>query len=156
MRQPNNEVTSQQGFALILVTVVSVIVLSLISSSLYLIHRQLQIAKLSSLQLQALVCAESGLAKGKLLIHSDPNYFTDVDYVGTTANIKIWAISNTQGHVEAINNGYFKVVKEQTKHRLFSIGYLGSSAETAAARKVLQLDYSISFGKVVSCQWQEL
>ena len=117
---------------------------------------QRQITTLQQKELQCLVLAESGLAKGIWQLKNQPEFYTDSDFSGLAKNLKDWLINTTQGHTEALNDGHYKIIKEKNKNRLFSIGYLGDKPTSAAARKVLQLDYDIVADQFIKRLWQEL
>ncbi|MFC1596050.1 hypothetical protein ACFL4D_02050 [Candidatus Margulisiibacteriota bacterium] len=145
------------GFSLILVVIIGLLLFTAVSGSYYISAKHLQITKTAKQKLQGQIIAESGLAKGLWLIKNQSGFFTDPDYEGPTANTKSWLLSSTSGLTEANNNGHYKIVKEQTKNRLFCIGYLGDNPNNRPlARKVLQQNYTIAGGIIQKTNWQQL
>ncbi|MFA5928191.1 MAG: hypothetical protein WC838_02685 [Candidatus Margulisiibacteriota bacterium] len=144
------------GFGLILVIIVSFILLSTLTSLLYLSINRYQIAQMEKLRVQSLILAESGLAKGLWQVKYQTNFHTDPSYAGTTANLKTWLIRTAVGQTEPLNNGYFKLIKETGRNRLFVIGFLGASPEANKAMRIIQQDYVPSMNSLSKTRWQEV
>ena len=144
------------GFILVFISIIIFIFISIGAFSLYFSIQHFKTVELQKNNLACLIIAESGLAKGVWLLKNNPNFSTDDDFSGSIKKEKQWLLEEAIGLTESINSGNYKIVKEKTKKRLFSIAYLGNSLEPSKARKIIQLNYNILDDNFICEQWQEL
>jgi Tfp pilus assembly protein PilX len=107
-------------------------------------------------QTQCLILAESGLHQGLRTLRQTPAWHTDNDYNGPTADRKTWILQTAHGSIVNTSQGTVKIVKEATHPRLFSVGTLGASPQSIAARRVLELALQWENGQWKRGAWQRL
>ncbi len=91
---------------------------------------------------KAFWAAEAGLEKGKAEVSRCPGWYTDLPHV--PADDKDWLRDGAVGQDE----GWFKLVREQGKNVLYSVGGSGE------ARVFLKISYS--FPPLRQASWEEL
>ena len=72
---------------------------------------------------QAFYLAEAGLEKGKVELAHNPNWYTDLPYY--PADNVTWLKNYAVGQTINLGDGFFKVVREKDKDRLYAIGQKG-------------------------------
>lgn len=95
---------------------------------------------------QAFYLAEAGLEKGKVELVHNPNWHTDPPYY-LPDNIP-WLVNYAVGQETSLGEGSFKIIREQGKDRLYSVGLKGKGVV------VLRLIFSNPPFK--SLEWKEL
>jgi len=95
---------------------------------------------------QAFCLAEAGLEKGKVELVHNPNWYTDLPY-SLEENIE-WLVNYAVGQETNFGEGFFKIIREKGKDKLYSVGFNGKGLV------VLKLKFSNPPFK--SIEWTEL
>ncbi len=95
---------------------------------------------------QAFYLAEAGLAKGKVELAHNPDWYTDLPYY--LSDNTQWLIRYAAGERTDFGEGAYKIVREKGRDRLYSIGQKGQGVV------VLKLEFSNPPFK--SGNWSEL
>ncbi len=95
---------------------------------------------------EAFYLAEAGLEKGKVELVHNPNWYTDLPYY-LEDNLQ-WLINYAVGQETNLGEGFFKIVRESGKDRLYSIGIKGKG--------VVVLKLRFSTPPFQSLEWKEL
>ena len=82
---------------------------------------------------QAFYLAEAGLAKGKVELAHNPNWYTDTPYY-IEDNVR-WLVSYAVGQETTLGEGSFKIVREKGKRHFYALGRKGKGLV------VLRLDF---------------
>ncbi|MFA5097515.1 MAG: hypothetical protein WC490_02680 [Candidatus Margulisiibacteriota bacterium] len=88
--------------------------------------------------------AESGLEISKVKLAHDPGWFTDPSHAEYD---KKWLVAGSKGQTFRFGRGGFKVIKEQGKNRVYSVGFIGNSIDESKYFCFLRMDYSVPFKK---------
>ena len=88
--------------------------------------------------------SESGIeiAKGKL--SHDSAWFTDIPH---SEYDKKWLLIDSTGQIYHFGKGGFKIIKEQGKTRVYSVGFIGSTIDKSKYYCFLRMDYKVPFKK---------
>lgn len=130
------------GF-LLLQTLFVISILLLLSTSLAglaLSHLKLNQANLD--QIKAFYLAESGLAFAQVKLTSEESWSTDSAHY--PSDDLVWLEKTARGMIESCGEGYFKVIKEEEKSRIYSIGVVGDF-KNPWAKCFLKLNQTYSF-----------
>jgi hypothetical protein len=95
---------------------------------------------------QAFCLAEAGLEKAKVNLVNNPAWFTDLPYY--LEDSAEWLIKEAVGEKALLGEGSFKIVREQSKDRVYSIGCKGKA--------VVVLRLKFSHPPFASLGWAEL
>jgi len=95
---------------------------------------------------QAFYLAEAGLAKGKVELTHNPNWYTDLPYY--LADNPQWLIRYAVGEQTNFGEGAYKIVREKGKNRLYSVGQKGEG--------VVVLKFEFSNPPFKGGTWSEL
>ncbi len=101
---------------------------------------------------KAFYAAEAGIEWGKTKLNSNPSWFTDVPH--NSSNDKTWLLKDASGFIFSIRDVSCKVVKEEGKNFLYSIGYLGDNIEKSSAISIIGIEFSNPPFKQLS--WEEI
>jgi len=113
--------TSSRGQALVIVLVV---ITALLTAGIIFVRIVLSERSMEELFIQkekAFYLAEAGLEEGKSMIVLNPNWFTDVPH--SPADDTTWLIDIAKGSIKEFGGGSYKIVKENGKNTIYSIGY---------------------------------
>ncbi|MEK7377047.1 MAG: hypothetical protein AABZ57_07820, partial [Candidatus Margulisiibacteriota bacterium] len=71
-------------------------------------------------------------------------WFTDIPHAEFD---KKWLIMDSAGQIYHFGKGGFKIIKEQGKNRVYSVGFIGTSIDKSKYYCFLRMDYSVPFKK---------
>jgi hypothetical protein len=136
----------RKGSALLLV--VFIFSASMILAALFakIVYNSYATANAALQREQAFYLAEAGLEKGKVELAHNPNWHTDLPYY-LPDNVP-WLINYAVGQETSLGEGSFKIIREQGKDRLYSVGLKGKGMV------ILRLNFSNPPFK--SLEWNEL
>jgi hypothetical protein len=130
------------GFLLLQTLLVISILLLLGASLAGLAASNLKLNQANLNQIKAFYLAESGIAFAEAKLISQEAWFTDA--VHYPSDDLIWLEKSAQGTLEACGEGYFKVIKEEGKSRIYSIGVVGDF-KNPRAKCFIKLNQTYSF-----------
>jgi len=142
----HSETKLKNGSALLLIIVVTAVLLVLTAFLLKIAYNSYVTANALWEREEAFWLAEAGLEKGKAEINFNPAWYTDLPYF-LEDNLE-WLKVGAVGERDSLGRGYFKVVREKDRDRLYSIGYKGRAVV------VLKINYLYPPFKTLS--WEEL
>jgi hypothetical protein len=138
----------QSGVALITVICVAALVLSFLIYAGRLFVSDLRMVKLMTDEAKVYYLAEAGLQKAKWKLDHEPSWQpTDPKYTGPSSGLKAWLIKpktvgGTEGLVETLGEGGYKIIRPQAGAAIYSVGYLGPDPSVGRALCVLKLEAS--------------
>jgi len=136
----------RRGTALLLVIFIIAAFLFMATLFAKIVYNGYASANANLVREQAFSLAEAGLEKGKVELTHNPNWFTDFPYYHVD-DIK-WLTHFAAGSRGSLGEGYFKIVRERGKNRLYAIGYKGNG--------VVILKATFSTPPFKTLKWQEL
>jgi len=95
---------------------------------------------------QAFHLAEAGLEKGKVELVHNPNWYTDLPH--HPKDDAEWLAAKAVGQETPLGEGFFKIVREKGRQRLYSVGVRGRGTV------ILKLDFSTPPFKTLA--WKEI
>jgi len=123
----------RSGAALLLVITATTSVFIMATLFLKIVYNNHVTANAVLQRTQAFYLAEAGLEKGKVQLTDNQNWYTDLPYY--LVDNSNWLINQAAGQKTSLATGFFKLVRESGKSRLYSIGFKGKS------RVVLKIDF---------------
>lgn len=88
--------------------------------------------------------AEAGIEISKGKLSHDPAWFTDISHAEYD---KKWLVMDSTGQIYRFGKGGFKIIKEQGKNRVYSVGFIGTSIDESKYYCFLRMEYSVPFKK---------
>lgn len=86
--------------------------------------------------------SEGGIETAKSKIAANPSWFTDNPFTGDD---KRWLVYFASGETYALGSGGFKIVKENGKQIVYSVGYVGNDAKRSNYFSFKKMTYSLPF-----------
>jgi len=83
----------------------------------------------------AFYLAEAGIEKAKVILVSNPDWFTDLAH--EPSDDMRWLIKEAEGEKEDLGEGCFKMVRESGKNMIYSIGYHRKNAKNPAVSIIM-------------------
>jgi hypothetical protein len=123
----------KKGSALILMILIIATFTVLAALFAKIVYNDHASANAALLREQAFYLAEAGLAKGKVELAHNQNWYTDTPYF-LEDNVH-WLASYALGQETALGEGSFKVVRERGKRHFYAVGKKGKGLV------VLRLDF---------------
>jgi hypothetical protein len=136
----------RKGAALLLVVLILAVFMILAAPFAKIVYNCYDSAHTVLAREQAFALASAGMERGKVELAHNPNWYTDLPYhlVDNTE----WLINYSLGQISPLGDGSFKIVREKSKNRLYSIGSKGKG------RVVLKVTFSNPPFTVL--EWKEL
>jgi len=113
----------QRGYALILVLIISALLLSLAGLFAKMVYNSMAGGNSVYGRAQAFYLAEAGIEKGKAELTSNSNWYTDLSH--SPEDDADWLINTATGQTNNLGEGTFKIIREQGKMLLYSVGKRG-------------------------------
>lgn len=113
----------KKGTALLLVIFIITAFLFMAALFAKIVYNGYASANATLVREQAFSLAEAGLEKGKVELTHNPNWFTDFPY--HRVDDAEWLTTFAAGSRGSLGEGYYKIVRERGKNRLYAIGYKG-------------------------------
>jgi len=140
--------SQQNGFSLIAV-ILCISILMIIASSIAKICILSTISARERLNRdKVFYLSESGIETAKTLINQNPSWVTDIPH---TDYDKQWLLSYATGQIYYFGDGGFKIIKEQNKQSVYSIGFLGSDISKSRSYSFQRISYTVPF---VQTKWE--
>jgi hypothetical protein len=136
----------KKGFSMLLL--IFMVALFMIITSLFVkvVYNTYSSIKAAETRETAFWLAEAGLEKGKAALAGNINWYTDLPH--TPEDNAGWLLNNAVGETGPLGRGTYKVVREENRNRLYSIGRKGKGAV------ILKLSFSAPPLKFTT--WEEL
>jgi hypothetical protein len=122
----------RKGSALILAIMILAIFITLAALFVKIVYNCYDSATSYLAREQAFCLAEAGLEKGKVELVHNPAWYTDPPYY--LKDNAPWLIKYAVGQHSNLGEGAFKVVRENGKTWLYSIGYKGKAVVVLKVR----------------------
>jgi hypothetical protein len=132
----------REGFILLYVLFFMTLVLLVGSALAGIIYVNIRSVGDEGLRLKAFYAAEAGLEWAKARIAAAPDWFTDLPH--SPVDDRAWILSSSIGHVSQIGDARFKVIREDGKRRIYSVGYVGGDIEGCRALSILKAEFDFS------------
>jgi hypothetical protein len=136
----------RDGAALLLTIFIIAALLTTAAFCAKLVYNSYVSAQAVLLREQAICLAEAGLQKAKVNLVNNPGWFTDLPFYPEDS--AEWLIKDAAGEKILLGDGSFKIIREQNKDRVYSVGYKGSA--------VVLLKLKFSNPPFASLAWEEL
>lgn len=136
----------RNGSALLLVIFIISVFLVIAAFCAKLVYNGYASSKAVLLREQAFCLAEAGLEKAKVDLVNNPGWFTDLPYY--LEDCADWLINEAVGEKTLLGEGFFKIVRERDKYRIYSVGCKGKA--------VVVLKLKFSNPPFASLGWKEL
>ncbi len=118
---------NEKGIALIIIILIGAVLLFVSTAAVRFIFSDYFIAVNQFNRARTFYLAEAGIEEGKMLKASNPSWFTDLPH--SPPDDVNWLINSAIGRIEFLSEGSFKIVKEQGKKEIYSIGYFRNSKQ---------------------------
>lgn len=136
----------RNGSALLLVIFIISIFLLIAAFCAKLVYNGYASAAAVLLREQAFCLAEAGMEKAKVTLTDNPGWYTDLPYY--LEDNAEWLTKDAAGEKIFLAEGYFKIVRERDKNRIYSVGCRGKA--------VVILKLAFTNPPFVSQGWKEL
>lgn len=93
--------------------------------------------------------AESGLEHSKSIINSDNSWFTETDAVNDSKNR---LLASSAGEIHLFGHGGYKIIRENGKNRIYSIGFVGTDLLKSPAFSFQRMDFELPYK---TTKWEE-
>jgi len=91
---------------------------------------------------KAFCLAEAGIEEAKVIIMNNPNWFTDNPH--NPDGELFWVIHFSSGYVKKLGKDSYKIVRENGKNIIYSVGFTGEKMNKAKARSVISIKFDIN------------
>ncbi len=105
--------------------------------------------RLKAFELKTFYLAQSGLEHGKNLINKDSSWFTEENPVTEDKNR---LLTSSSGDIYLFGNGGYKIVRENGKNHLYSIGFIGTDILRSQAFSFQRIEFEMPFK---TTKWEE-
>jgi|GEM_PF-753766 len=142
----------EKGIALIIVIVIFALIFT---AGAYFVRFAASDYRMSALErsgIKAFYAAEAGVEWAKSKLHSNPNWFTDLPH--SPQDDKAWLLNDSNGFVLSTGDACFKVIRENNRDFIYSIGYIGDNIEKSGAISIIKLKFENPPFKSMS--WEEI
>lgn len=136
----------KQGITLLLLIFMVALFMVIASLFVKVVYNTYVSVKAAETREAAFWLAEAGLEKGKAALASNLNWYTDLPH--TPADDANWLINNSIGETSPLGQGYYKIVREESRNHLYSIG--------RRSKGVVVLKLSFSSPPLKFSTWEEL
>jgi hypothetical protein len=142
----------QKGFSLL--PVIFLVSLALIAAAfaVKLVLAQSAVAGGGLSHIRVFYAAEAGAEWAKAKIASEPSWFTDLPHL--PPDDIAWLLSGAVGIVSMIDGASLKVVREDGRNVIYSIGYVGGNIEKSKALSIIKVQFTSPPFMQVS--WKEI
>jgi hypothetical protein len=118
------------------ISILMLVVLSM--TKLYLCLSNVYREKLN--QVKIFYLSEAGLEAAKSTIATDPLWYTDYPH---GENDKRWLIYTAAGKIFYFGEGGFKIIREQGKNIIYSVGFLGKDILKSSCYSIQKISYEL-------------
>lgn len=103
---------------------------------------EFNIASDDELQLKAFWAAEGGVEWGKAKLAENPAWFTDLAH--SPNDDTIWLIKDASGCRVTIADVHAKIIREEGKNTVYSVGYVGNDVSGARAMSIVKIQFQVN------------
>mgnify|MGYP000898290811 CR=1 FL=1 len=96
--------------------------------------------RLKDLETKVFYLSESGLEHGKVLIAKDNSWFTEEN---TVTDDKSRLLTVSSGAIYLFGEGGYKIIRQRSQNRLYSVGFIGSDILKSAAFSFQRIDFEM-------------
>ena len=136
----------RKGWALLPVIMTSAMLMVLAVFLSKIVYNSFASVAYSTQREQAFWLAEAGLEAGKVKLHGNPNWYTDLAHL--PEDDAEWVKAVAVGETEFLGEGAYKLVREKEKNRLYAAGRRGKAAV------VLKVEFTVPPFKISG--WSEI
>ena len=98
--------------------------------------------RLKAFEIKAFYLAEAGIEHGKSLVANDSSWFTELTPVTDDKNR---LLTSSSGDIYLFGNGGYKIIRENGKNRLYSIGFIGTDILRSHAFSFQRIEFEMPF-----------
>lgn len=131
----------KRGFILLYVLFFMAVACITLGILVRLIYVNFYMAGDEAFRLKAFYAAEAGIEWAKSKMSSNPDWFTDLPH--SPPDDTAWLLKSAVGFEISLGDARFKMVREDGKNRLYSIGYTGTNIERSRAVSIVKVEFTI-------------
>ncbi len=132
----------RSGFSLIPLVFFMALMLIILAFLARITVSDVGMARMQDLRLKAFYAADGGAEWAKAKLAREPSFFTDLPH-SPSDDVK-WLIKDAAGFYISLNDVKIKVVREQGKNTVYSVGFVGEGLDDPRAVSIIKMQFSSS------------